>query len=311
MEKIIIGIHGLANKPGRNKLREWWLRSIEEGLVKNEQLKDLTIEFRMVYWAKLLYMHPLHNDKKYDFDPLYNDEPYLEAEQGALQEGKETMLDKIRGSVLDTVESGLEVLKKGPNPEFISKWLLTKIPRDLEFYYDKNREIFDRSEMKRKANQVLKDELANILERNKGKEIMLIAHSMGTIIAYDVLRDLGQLQNNEVHIKQFITMGSPLGLPFVKGKVEIQRRYDQKVGEVRTPSIVTGKWINFADKKDHIALDCYLKDDFDANASGVRVEDVFVKNDYVGLSGKRNHHKSYGYLRTPEVSEAIARFILN
>ena len=39
------------------------------------------------------------------------------------------------------------------------------------------------------------DELWVVLEKNKNRRCMVIAHSMGTIIAYDVLRDLGRKAN--------------------------------------------------------------------------------------------------------------------
>ncbi len=42
---------------------------------------------------------------------------------------------------------------------------------------------------------------------------------------------------------------------------------------------------------------------------GVPVEDDLVLNDYTSSKGKRNHHKSYGYLRTPELSEHIHDFL--
>ncbi len=34
MKKIIIGIHGIGNKPPAKILRKWWLNSIYEGLKK-------------------------------------------------------------------------------------------------------------------------------------------------------------------------------------------------------------------------------------------------------------------------------------
>ena len=34
MPDIIIGIHGLANKPNKKTLEDWWKKSILEGLKK-------------------------------------------------------------------------------------------------------------------------------------------------------------------------------------------------------------------------------------------------------------------------------------
>ena len=132
---------------------------------------------------------------------------------------------------------------------------------------------------------------------------MLIAHSMGTIIAYDVLRDLGQ-EDPEFRVHHFVTIGSPLGIAGVKGRISKERD-----DAVRTPTVISEKWKNYADKADPVAVDAHLRDDFGSNKRGIRVEDDLVSNDYVALDGKRKPHKSFGYLRTPELSDQIKDFL--
>jgi hypothetical protein len=88
-----------------------------------------------------------------------------------------------------------------------------------------------------------------------------------------------------------------LGLPHVKQKIA------QENSLVRTPSVVR-KWSNFADKRDPVALDVNLSGDYAPNDDGVKVEDDLVANDWGGI-----HHKSYGYLRAPEVSRVIRNYI--
>ncbi len=41
MTKVIIGIHGLANKPMRETLADWWEKAIREGLEVNRGLLNL------------------------------------------------------------------------------------------------------------------------------------------------------------------------------------------------------------------------------------------------------------------------------
>ncbi len=58
---------------------------------------------------------------------------------------------------------------------------------------------------------------------------------MGTIIAYDVLRTMRQ-RHPDFGVVQFVTIGSPLGLPLVKAKVLSE--YASHEGEaVRTPTV--------------------------------------------------------------------------
>ena len=92
---------------------------------------------------------------------------------------------------------------------------------------------------------------------------------------------------------------------------EERRRRDEWADDpvVRTPTVVTGSWMNFADRDDKVAADYYLRDDYAANQLGVRVQDDLVANSYRNLDGRENQHKSYGYLRTPELSEHVADFL--
>ena len=73
--------------------------------------------------------------------------------------------------------------------------------------------------------------------------------------------------------------------------------------------MVTERWVNYVDRADPVAVDSHIRDDFRANDAGVRVDDDIVINDYVTSSGDRKPHKSYGYLRTPELSHHILEFL--
>jgi hypothetical protein len=312
MSKLIIGIHGLANKPPRPVLSEYWQASMREGLKKNLDL-DASFEFQLVYWSDLLYKHSLHDDELFNFDSLYNDEPYVEAEEGALKEHVEGWQDQLLKYAGQVSGKALDVLRDPLGMERLTDWVLGKVLKDLAFYYDEKRMIGDRATPPNTvmARKVLMDELKRALIDNQGKEIMLIAHSMGTIIAYDVLRRLGQ-EHPSFEVAEFVTIGSPLGLSYVKAKVFEEATYEQEKRRVRTPTVVR-KWVNYADRKDPVAFDSHLSDDYGPNRNGVKVQDDRVYNDYriKKPSGKSedNHHKSYGYLRTPELSRHIAKFL--
>ena len=310
MTKIIVGIHGLANKPDKEILADWWESSIREGLKQNCGIRNPEFKFEMVYWADLLYRQPQHQDELFDFDSLYNEQPYMEAESKP-KRYDEGWLDKIRTSSSTLAGTTVDFLKEQFGMDSLADWVLEKTLKDLAFYYDKKRKIGDRSEPPRstQARVVLQNELSNALLPLEGEDIMLIAHSMGTIIAYDVLRDIGQ-NDPGFEVAHFVTIGSPLGLPHVKAKIVEERDYDGEGRKrVRSPSIVTERWVNYADRKDPVALDTHLRDDYGPNRNGVRVDDDLVVNGYQSASGKRNHHKSYGYLRTPELSEHIKQFL--
>ncbi|MCH8043448.1 MAG: hypothetical protein IID44_06980 [Planctomycetes bacterium] len=307
-------------------LAEWWNRSLVEGL-RNVKVGDPQFEFRMVFWADLLYANPQHQCENFSFDSLYNSEPYHAAKQGELKEYEDSWLDVARGAVQDVLGSSIDSLRRHFGVDSISDWFLGKLVRDLAFYYDEQQLIGDRSDppVRRRARDVLLDELKTEIKQQHalGKQILLIAHSMGSIIAYDALRDIGREKGNTVEVQHFVTIGSPLGLPLVKGHIDSERQYAAAEGHtVRTPSIVRGQWTNYADRKDPVALDMHLRDDFGPNKHGIRVEDDLVANDYHTMvkkqvekgkppeeERKNNHHKSYGYLRTPELSRLVKTFL--
>ncbi len=307
MAKVIVGIHGLANKPVNDTLAEWWEKSIREGLT-NVGAADAAFEYRMIYWADLLYKNPLHEDESFHFDKLYNHEPYIAAEPGSLVEYKDGWLDTMRAKLLDWGGSTLDIVSQKLDLTGVASWLLGKLLKDLAFYYDNERQIADHDGNKDTARKVLDATLHKAIVAETGNELMVIAHSMGSIIAYNTLRDIGR-SNPDCKVKEFITIGSPLGLPYVKAKIVEERDYDTRV---RTPTCV-GRWRNYADRKDPVAIDIHLRDDYSANDAGVRAEDDLILNDYhttdANGKAKRNAHKSYGYLRTPEVSKHILEFL--
>ncbi len=307
MTTTIIGIHGLANKSEKNVLSRAWDDSLHEGLGNT----DSTFDFHMVHWADLLYKYPLHRDEHMKFDAAYNDEPYIKADPGSLVEYKEGWRDRLGGMVLAGGGTALDYLKREFGMDGVADRVLGKLVKDLAFYYDENQILRSRDGADLPAAQVLKDELKTVLreQASNGESVILIAHSMGTIVAYDALRELGQEPDNAVKVPHLITIGSPLGLPHVKDKIIEQNTHDPKV---RTPSIVTKSWLNYADRKDPVALDAYLKGDYGKNADGVEVVDDLVLNDYhtsTADGDKYNHHKSYGYLRTPELSKHISALL--
>ncbi len=309
MSKAIIGIHGLANKPPKNDLTKYWIKSIQEGLEKNCDNPNAQFDYEMVYWADRLYKMAMHEDAGFNFDDLYNSEPYLPA-PGPLVEYRAGLLDRVRIGGNAAFGATVDFVKNTFGVERVADWVLQRVLKDLDFYYDDDRKIPDRSDPPKlvHARRVLMDELANAVRAQKGKEIMLIAHSMGTIIAFDVLHELAD-SDPDLKIAEFVTIGAPLGLPHVKTKILQEAGPDDAADALCTPENVTGSWINYWDRRDAVAIDGHLRDDFRANKAGIRVVDDLVDNSYEGTTGAPNYHKSYGYLRAPELSKQINTFL--
>ena len=97
--------------------------------------------------------------------------------------------------------------------------------------------------------------------------VVLIGHSLGSVIAYDVAKrnmDTG----NPLNIKTLITMGSPL-----KWVTDIRRAEDGEVGPINSVamSLPGVRWINIYDKEDPIALKDELPDTMFRDVENVQI----------------------------------------
>ncbi|MGB3941017.1 MAG: alpha/beta hydrolase [Candidatus Manganitrophaceae bacterium] len=218
-----------------------------------------------------------------DTDP----EPYLSTPPGQpIKKYRDGWLSVARAYVSDVPGEMIQKGKEWFGLDPITEAVLNKKLTDLGKYY--------KSDTNRRA---LRELVKKAIKENQTKRITLIAHSMGSIIAYDALRELGQT-NGHLRVENLITIGSPLGLPTVAAKISEEWKL------LRTPSIVK-RWINLCDPRDPVAFDTHLRNDYEANDQGVRVEDDLILNNYAGPDNKPNPHKIYGYLRCPEMSELI------
>jgi hypothetical protein len=301
MAKIILGIHGLGNKPPKRFLGRWWRAAMEEGLSAIGHPRRL-FQFRLVYWADFLHPQPLDQEVKDKEDPLYLETPYIPSRQVT-----GTRPEKISKRVLDYVKRQLYkiILKEDLSLDYaaVTNLIIRRYFRDLDIYY--SRQCRDRRNVLCQARDAIRGDLARMLRKYRKKDILLIAHSMGSIIAYDVLTQ----SVPDIRIHTLVTMGSPLGLPVVMYKIlSEQHKKPQKHLTVRTPENITEAWYNFSDPEDKVAIDYNLREDYKENSRHVRPIDIIILNDYA-FEGKKNPHAVYGYLRTPQMARVIYNFL--
>jgi hypothetical protein len=117
---------------------------------------------------------------------------------------------------------------------------------------------------------------------------VIVAHSLGTIILYDVLTDpaLANLRDN-----MLITVGCPLGI----GNVQEQLR-DGAGRPNPVPPALMG-WSNFADRWDPVAIEQTLRDEFEPPKH-------FAKDEQVNNPASDNHDL-LGYLSVAIVRDTI------
>ncbi len=302
MAKVIIGIHGLGNKPSKELLEKWWKQSIIEGLnnVFHEDAPDF--KFELVYWADILHEKPLDEKVKDVNNPLFLDEPYIKG----TYKTKYIRHIKKRG-ILDFIRKQLSKLFLNKdlsiNYAYFADAILHRYFKDLESYYSEKN--LDETGKSIYIKEIIRERLMQVLEYYKKDKIILLAHSMGSIIAFDVLNQY----RNKLNIDTLVTLGSPLGFPVIMGKIaEELKTKSPNLKKLSTPQIVKSKWFNISDIDDKVAINYRLADDFDKNKAGVKVIDFEVQNNYQ-VNENNNPHKSFGYLRTNEIAKVIFEFI--
>jgi len=293
MSKIIIGIHGLGNKPPSRQLQRWWETAILEGLEGRDRLRFL--RFKLVYWASVL--HP----EAYDLsisdmdDPLFLHEPYARGNKEGLNKNWKKEKKFIRDRFNDQMDRIFLEKDGSLNFSRLTDFMLKHFVNDLDLYY-KNDETQPRERICRL--------LADTLTKHRRKKILLIAHSMGSIIAWDVLTRWVP----HIRIHTLVTIGSPLGNPVIRSKMLSDMK---DIGGapplLKTPENIYGSWYNLADYKDRVAISYDLENDFLPNSRLVQPRDRLIWNNYE-YKGERNPHKSYGYLRCPEMSDILSEF---
>ena len=145
------------------------------------------------------------------------------------------------------------------------------------------------------------EKIRNGLERQlaaasaAGRPILLIGHSMGSVICWDTLWDWARRDPHPAPVSLFLTMGSPLGQRYVQQRLLSHRSPRNKRAGGFPASI--GRWVNLAAAGDMTSLDQRLANDFRRRFPDQQqlIEDHSIVNAF-RLDGILNPHAEYGYL---------------
>ena len=134
------------------------------------------------------------------------------------------------------------------------------------------------------------------------RPVLLLAHSMGSVIAYDSLWELSHDAPDRAQVDLLLTMGSPLGQRYMQRRL----KGADKSGYGRYPANIR-RWKNLAAVGDLTALDRDLGNDFaEMLELGLieTFEDEAILN-YYRLNGELNVHAEYGYLVNEKTAHTI------
>lgn len=123
-----------------------------------------------------------------------------------------------------------------------------------------------------------------------GVETVVVAHSLGSVVAYRLLRHFGQARGWRVPM--FITLGSPLGVEEIRSTLK-------RWAPTRCPACVDA-WFNAFDERDVVALYALDPGHFPIDPAVPAIEN---KRDV--CNGTDNRHSISGYLDDPVVAGRI------
>jgi hypothetical protein len=131
---------------------------------------------------------------------------------------------------------------------------------------------------------------------------LLIAHSMGSVIAYDSLWELSHEGRERAHVDLLLTIGSPLGQRYMQKRL----KGASKTGYGRYPGNIRA-WQNLAAVGDLTALDRALVNDFGEMLELGLLEDFedWTITTHYRLEGELNVHAEYGYLVNEKTAHTI------
>lgn len=304
-------IHGIANKPPVDLLLEKWISAVEAG---GFSLVTANVTASMVYWADVMYAQPKHSASGHESNER---ESGTEQEDDDLSWALELPDDQARvvaalrrklgadsksptgqddfvstaNTIIETQSpNGFEAI---PLPWFIKRRLMKVFIKDTHHYlFNTNHsprpnEVFRVRDHIRGlfVNQIIEDATSNMT----GKHVV-VAHSMGTVIAYDCLKNVASCPS----IDSFFTIGSPLGIS------EIHDNYDPPYSKDSAwpDATLRGEWSNYFDRLDPVALDARLANDYLSNGQE-RLVDTQVQN-----SGAWKHSATK-YLAQPEFCQTL------
>jgi hypothetical protein len=292
---IIIYVPGMKPKPSADDHRETLWRCVVEGVRRADRTaaRNLALHkevFQLISWTSLFYSE--HRDLSLDLPGV---ERLLRLDGPEARDVREALhWHKRIAQFVYLVSDAFPILiKLVANPD-----LKATLQDSMRYFRNQNGVATEIRKM-----------VSNALEAawRTGHRIMLIGHSLGSVIAYDVLWELSRRQSSDVRVDHFMTLGSPLGLKFVKRRMlnTRHRETNQYPANIR-------KWSNLSAVGEMTALDRSFADDYrpmlEQNLVESITDHIELVNYFRGPEGL-NVHRCYGYMVNEKTGVVIAEWL--
>ena len=297
--KKIIYIHGRNYKPPKDELLKNWCEAIAFA-IKRDFSDDSATKFKKTSQEMAYYGD--YSNKFLASRERENREPYekywdINSRRFTFEALKQYTKDDFKREVYNSLE------RKNAIPEFLAdisatllqyvglgKLFVSFVAKDTIEYWKRDSDFYNN------LRKDLKNKLLKSFE--KDDDILLISHSLGVVIAYDLLWEFSHNPEykdiSHKKIATFITMGAPIGNPTAKNALLGSKN--------KTPTNIL-TWYNIAAEDDFVAHDEYIDDDFQQKIQDIQIYNLSVRNH------KSDPHHSTGYLISPELAELVVSWL--
>lgn len=284
--KQLVFVHGRSQeKKDAVALKAEWMKALGEGLAKNNlEMPIPEPSVRFPYYGQTLY--DLVNDADVVADVIVRGgiDAAEQTFQAAVIREVQVVLKITDGEVQDVLAS--DVVQRGPlNWEWL-QGILKVVDRHVPGGSGVSIALATRDVYQYLRNPGVRDTIERGVRAalTRGVPTVVVAHSLGTVVAFNMLRREGEM--NGWNVPLFVTLGSPLAVTAIR----------KGVAPISHPQCVT-KWFNAMDERDVVALYPLDKAHFNIDPSIENKTDV--------CNSTENRHGIVGYLDDSVVARRI------
>ena len=300
MSRHLVLVHGRAQEhKDPAALKAAWLDALRKGLAKSHL--ELPIGEADVHF-------PFYGDTLYDLVDG------MSAEDAArvIVRGTDTSDEEIRftrailreiqekAGITDAQVSevgGQEAIGKGPQNWEWFQSILKAIDRYVPLGSGSSIALFTRDVYRYLKDQTVREtiEAGVVQAMPTGVETVVVSHSLGTVVAYNLLRREGQAREWKVPL--FVTLGCPLAIREI-------RKTLSSFATTRCPECAAA-WFNAMDERDVVALYPLNPAAFPLSPAAPVIENKADVDNWT-----KNRHGIDGYLDDAEVARRIYRALV-
>ena len=258
MTKVLL-IHGINNQNNsKENIEITWSDALRSGAVTAGLTIPDDVKFMAAFYGDVLFKETESWNKNKPASSSMSvespDEDYADDEVVALYfeyQRKYGISDEQVSQELDAGDNlqAQRRMAKGIHKSWLKaivraleKVLPSKGKRVARAFINQAAAYLHKPALKEKIDDIVMTQIIDGLP--KDEKVVIISHSLGTIVAYDLMRRL----RHQVKVKLLLTAGSPLGIEIVK------RRLGSPL--ICLPNV--DKWVNVSDIEDFVALQTKL-----------------------------------------------------